>query len=116
MVTDGEIVFFYKLYVCCCPFLILDLSEPKIDINGAEIIVGGTQRIISCNVITKLMLQMFWECLNITSSPLKRYSSTLSIFAGIDAKSSDNGKVCTCIVQFKNFRMSASIMLNISSK
>ncbi|CAC5387769.1 HMCN [Mytilus coruscus] len=94
---------------------VLDLSGPKIDINGAEIIVAGTKRIIRCNVITTLVLQMYWKCLTITSSPPKRYSFTLSIFAHINAKSSDHGEICTCIVQYENFVTSASIMLNISS-
>ncbi|CAC5386898.1 unnamed protein product [Mytilus coruscus] len=94
---------------------VLDLSGPKIDINGAEIIVAGTKRIIRCNVMTSLILQMYWKCLTITSIPPKRYSSTLSIFAHIDAKSSDHGEICTCIVQYENFVTSTSIMLNISS-
>ncbi|XP_063399331.1 uncharacterized protein LOC134683950 [Mytilus trossulus] len=94
---------------------VLDFSEPIIDINGSEIIVAGTQRIIRCNVITTLILQMYWKCLTITSSPPKRYGLTLSIYAHIAAKSSDHGESCTCIVQYENFVTSASIMLNISS-
>ncbi|XP_052066927.1 uncharacterized protein LOC127706386 isoform X2 [Mytilus californianus] len=91
------------------------MSQPKIEKNGEDVLAVGTTRKLRCNVITPLNLQMYWKCLNTTSNPPTRYNTSLSIFAYIEAQSSDHGEICTCIVQFENFETSASIVLNISS-
>ncbi|CAG2207671.1 unnamed protein product [Mytilus edulis] len=94
---------------------IRNLSRPNIEKYGEEVFVAGTNRILRCNVITPLNLQMYWNCLNISSYPPIRYNSTLTIMASIEAKSSDQGKICTCMVQYENFVTSTSFVLNVSS-
>lgn len=94
---------------------IVDIVGPNIEISGEDVIVVGTKRILFCTIITPLNMNMYWKCLNATSNPPKRYNSSLSILAYIEAKSKDHGEICTCIVQYESFETIASIMLNISS-
>lgn len=94
---------------------ITDLSEPTIEVNGEDVIVAGTKRILTCNVMSPLNVKMYWRCLNITSNSPKRYNFTLSISAYVEAKSSDHGEVCTCLVEYETYVTSVSLVLNISS-
>ncbi|CAG2207342.1 unnamed protein product [Mytilus edulis] len=95
---------------------VLDISGPYIYPNTSFPIMAGTNVKLICSVESSLKILLQLSCLNISIRETKIPNNTvMQVALQLEAKAHFDKELCTCVVQYKKFKASTSISLNISS-
>ncbi|CAC5408453.1 unnamed protein product [Mytilus coruscus] len=95
---------------------VLDVSGPVIDSDISFPIMAGTNVNLRCSVESNLKIDLQFACLNISIRETKLTNDTvMQVSIPLKAKAHLDKETCTCIVQYKKYKTTTSISLNISS-
>lgn len=79
--------------------------------------MAGTNVKLICSVESSLKILLQLSCLNISIKETKITNNTvMQVVLPLEAKAHFDKEICTCVVQYRTFKASTSISLNISSK